>query len=60
MPSMHMANEQKLSALTVRQCNSHGALGDGGQSIGKVVVSPGSSFRPSCHTASLLSLPCLG
>jgi hypothetical protein len=56
----HMAKEQKFSALTSRECRSHGCfLSVDASSIGntleKVVPSP----SRSCHTRSLLSRPCL-
>lgn len=57
-----MAKEQKFRVLTVNECRSQGSFGVG---IGKVELTgnvfsmTSSSAAPSCHTASLLSLPCL-
>ena len=59
MSSTHNANEQKFIVLTVSWCSIHGALGDFGASIGRMVSRSLSSEGPSCHTMSLLSLPCL-
>lgn len=60
IPSQHMAKEQKLSVFTVSMCNIQGCFGDmAAESTGKVLSASFSSFRPSFHTISLLSLPCL-
>ena len=59
MPSTHIANEQKLSVLTVSRYSIHGTLGKLGESIGSAVSRSLSSEELRCHTMSLLSLPCL-
>jgi hypothetical protein len=56
----HMAKEQKFSALTSKECRSHGCfLSVVASSIGSTVEKVFSSASRSCHTRSLLSRPCL-
>jgi hypothetical protein len=57
----HMAKEQKFSALTSKECRSHGCLlSVVASSMGNTLEKVFSSASRSCHTRSLLSRPCLG
>jgi hypothetical protein len=56
----HIAKEQKFSALTSKLCSSQGCfLSVVASSIGSILEKVFSSASRSCHTRSLLSLPCL-
>jgi hypothetical protein len=56
----HMAKEQKFSALTSKLCSNQGCfLSVVASSMGSVLEKVFSSASRSCHTRSLLSLPCL-
>lgn len=60
IPSRHIAKAQKFIVLTSSACSNHGCfLEVGVPSTGSVLSIEGSSARRSCHTSSLLSLPCL-
>ena len=61
MPSLHIANEQKLRVFTVKICRIHGCFDEAiaVASMGRVFSRSPSSSGPRRHTMSLLSLPCL-